>query len=53
MRSRLRTAQIFEAQERWADAKKIYEEIALDNAQESKYAQERLEWMDKHKEELE
>ena len=53
MRSRLRTAQIFEAQERWADAKKIYTEIALDNAQESKYAQERLEWMDKHKEELE
>ena len=52
MRARLRTAQIFEAQERWLDARKVYEEIALEDVQEAKHARERLRWMDKHKEEL-
>jgi TolA-binding protein len=51
-RARLRTAQIFEAQERWNDAKKIYEEIAQEDIQESKYARERLNWIIKHEEEL-
>jgi len=52
MRARLRTAQILEAQERWLEARKMYEEIALEDAQEAKHARERLRWMDKHKDEL-
>jgi len=52
MRARLRTAQIFESQERWNDARKMYEEISVEDAQEAKHARERLRWMDKHKDEL-
>jgi len=52
-RARLRTAQILELLERWADARKIYEEISQEDIQESKHARERLRWMDKHREDLE
>jgi TolA-binding protein len=51
-RANLRAAQIYEAQEKWQDAKKIYEKIADKDIQESKYAQERLNWMEKHREDL-
>jgi TolA-binding protein len=51
-RARLRIAQIFENQHRWNEARKIYEDIALEGAEEAKYAKERIAWMEKYKDEL-
>ncbi|UCH12849.1 MAG: tetratricopeptide repeat protein, partial [Candidatus Omnitrophota bacterium] len=51
-RAHLRCAQIFEAQDRWLDAKKIYEKLTSEDIEEAKYARERLKWIEKHKEEL-
>ena len=52
IKARLRVAYILEFQTKWAEARKIYEEIALEDVEEAKHAQERLLWMDKHKDEL-
>jgi len=51
-RAQLRCAQIFETQDRWMDAKKIYEKLANEDIEEAKHARERLRWIDKHKEDL-
>lgn len=52
IRARLRAAHIYESQAKWPEARKIYEDIALENTEESKYAKERLMWMNKHRDEL-
>jgi tetratricopeptide (TPR) repeat protein len=52
VKARLRVAHIFEFQGKWDEAKKIYEEIALEGNEESKYAQEKLLWIDRHRDEL-
>jgi len=42
----LRAARIFENRESWKEARKIYEKIANENVEESKFARERIEWID-------
>ena len=51
-RAQLRCAQLFEAQNRWNDAKKIYEKLAGEDIEEAKHAKEKLNWINKHKEDL-
>lgn len=41
----LRTARIFENQEQWEQAKVTYQKILELNSEESKYAQERIDWI--------
>lgn len=45
VKSYLRVARIFEDRESWAEARKIYEKVAQENVEESKFAVERLEWI--------
>jgi len=45
VKSYLRVARIFEDRENWQEAKKIYEKVVKENAEESKFAAERLEWI--------
>jgi len=42
----LRTARIFEEAEKWPEARTIYSKIAEYEAQEKKYALERIDWID-------
>ncbi len=42
----LRTARIFEDQQKWQEAQAIYKKLIALNTEESKYAQERLEWVE-------
>jgi len=48
VKSYLRLARIFEDKNDWEEAKKIYERISSMNIDESKFAQERLEWINKN-----
>ncbi|MFC1703618.1 tetratricopeptide repeat protein [Candidatus Omnitrophota bacterium] len=48
IRSYLRAARIFEDREDWPEAQKIYEKISLENVEEAKFAQERLEWINQN-----
>ena len=45
IRSYLRVARIFEDKEDWSEARKIYEKISQVDSEESKFALERLEWI--------
>lgn len=44
----LRIARIFENSEQWENAKITYKKILIFDADESKFAQERLDWIDEH-----
>jgi TolA-binding protein len=44
----LRIGRIFEDQEKWEEAKTIYKKILEYKTEEGKFAQERLEWIDKN-----
>jgi tetratricopeptide (TPR) repeat protein len=46
IKSYLRTARIFEDQQKWQEAQAIYKKLIALNTEESKYAQERLEWVE-------
>ncbi len=44
----LRIGRIFEDQENWTEAKRVYSRVLEHNTEETKYAQERLEWIKKN-----
>jgi len=44
----LRVAQIYEDSENFKEAKRIYERIAATDAEEAKYALERIQWIEEH-----
>ncbi|MDP2939100.1 MAG: tetratricopeptide repeat protein [Candidatus Omnitrophota bacterium] len=48
VKSYLRVARIFEDKNDWQEAKKIYEKIATSNIEEAKFAQERLDWINRN-----
>jgi len=48
IKSYLRVARIFENRESWDKAKKIYEKILAEELEESKFAQERLDWINEN-----
>lgn len=48
IKSYLRIARIFEEDEKWDDAKSIYNKIIDYRKEESKYAQERIDWIDQN-----
>ncbi len=48
VKSYLRLGRIFEDKNDWKEAKKIYEKIASQNIEEAKFAQERLEWINRN-----
>lgn len=45
VKSYLRVARIYEDNENWPEAKRIYEKIVQEKAGEAKFAEERLEWI--------
>ena len=44
----LRAARIFEGNEKWDDAKTVYQKIIAYKTEELKFAQERLDWINEH-----
>jgi TolA-binding protein len=48
IRALLRVAQIYEDQENFKEAISIYQRIISTNAEEAKYAQERIDWIKEH-----
>ncbi len=48
VKSYLRVARIFEDKNDWDEARKIYEKVASQNIEEAKFAQERLDWINKN-----
>ena len=48
IKANLRTARIFEDNERWDDAKITYTKILKFQTDEAKFAQERLDWINEH-----
>lgn len=44
----LRAARIFENKEDWEEAKIIYDKVAAFDTEESKYAAERIDWLNQH-----
>ena len=43
--AKIRAAYIFEQEEKWDEARTIYEKLASTELKEAKYAQKRLEWI--------
>jgi TolA-binding protein len=48
VKSYLRVARIFEDKNDWREAKKIYEKLVAQDIEEAKFAQERLDWINKN-----
>ncbi len=47
-RARLKAAQICEAKQLWEQARGIYERLAREPVEEARYAQERLQWLNRY-----